>query len=189
MSITKALVVATVLVFALFVSPSARAEMTDHEGSDHEHHGTMGHARKQQDSEPSSHIAEADPVFERYFAILASLSQNTMKDVQSNAKAVAEEAAKLEEGSGNKARHARLGEIAASAKSLGEKTEIGPAREEFGKLSEKMIEYQKEFGGNESDGKPVYYCGMAKKKWVQRDKEPGNPYYGPSMAMCRSKIK
>jgi hypothetical protein len=77
--------------------------------------------------------------------------------------------------------------VSADAKSLAENTDIASARTEFGALSEKLVGLQEKHG--EASGKLVVFrCDMAKKVWLQKNEDPGNPYFGPSMATCRRKL-
>lgn len=187
----KALAATAFLVLPLLVSPPARAEMSHHESGGHEHPGAEEQVQRGHHATAGSHDMAMDEVLEKYFAIVSSLSQDSMKDVRSNAKALAEAAARLEKeptGKSADALRALLAEISDVAKSLAEKTDIGPARAEFAKLSEKLIDYQVDFGDRESGSIHVFACDMAKKMWLQKNEAPGNPYLGPAMAKCRRKI-
>jgi len=152
--------------------------------SSHENDGGTGH-------EPTA----MDPVFENYFEIRASLAQDSLKDVSTSANALAEA---IEDSSANgsatgtdesreKDQRALEAEIAATARELAKKTDIESARVEFGKLSTQMYDYRK-MSGMSSDDVHAFACDMAKKIWLQESDDPGNPYYGRSMARCARKI-
>jgi Cu(I)/Ag(I) efflux system membrane fusion protein len=176
-------------VASLLVLSTARAEMTDH-GSHSRHseknaseEGAMGHHKS----------AERGAMFGTYFAILDALKQNSMEGVQDNAKALAQAADKANEKLSSGSEHdcgasTQLGDVKAAASSLSEKADIKSSREQFGKLSEYMVEYQKMCGDADSEKLHIFICDMAKKTWLQEDTEIGNPYYGPSMAKCRREI-
>jgi hypothetical protein len=141
---------------------------------------------------PSAGMEEA---LESYFAILSSLSQDSMENVQTNAKDLADSTSKLaghcggsKDGCPESCRLGPLADASAAAKSLSEKTDISAARSEFGTLSEKLAEYLKNGQEEGSDKLYVFTCDMAKKIWLQKNEDPGNPYFGPSMAKCKRKI-
>ena len=184
---------AVFLAMALLVLPSAWAQQAQHDRDHHaemDHQGTeMGH----KGAGMSEHGAGAKGIFDSYFAIGSSLSQDSMEHVQTNAKALAEAAEKAEKEAKNNPEHSHslhtlLGKISDAAESLTEKTDISAARAEFGTLSEKMVEYQKKHGEKDSGKLHVYRCDMAKKVWLQKNENSGNPYMGPSMAMCRREL-
>lgn len=65
--------------------------------------------------------------------------------------------------------------------------DIKAVRASFENLSNALISYLKEV--DRKEGEPsitacTFYCPMAKKLWLQADKEVGNPYYGKSMLKC-----
>ena len=70
---------------------------------------------------------------------------------------------------------------AASSKIQGQDLEA--ARDTFFELSKPLLVYlNKYYSGNNSYFR--YFCGMAKKGWVQTEKGTRNPYYGSSMLTC-----
>ena len=167
---------------------SAKAGNSDQ----HANEDKSEHACKQSDKD--GHGAGVGKVMDSYFAILASLSQNSMDNVGDNAKALAEGAdglikqcADCKGDSVKACSMAPMADVSAAAKSLAEKTDIDSARTEFGALSEKLVELQGKHAEG-SDKLAVYRCDMAKKVWLQENEDPGNPYLGPSMATCRRKL-
>ena len=159
---------------------------SSHQGTEaNQEHGT---------TTSSEHTATRD-IFRNYFDIRASLAEDSLKNVSSNANALAKA---MEDSGANtsmstdesqeKARSSSETEIAVTARELAKKTDIESARTEFGKLSAQMYEYRK-MSGTESGGVHAFACDMAKKVWLQESDSPGNPYYGRSMAKCARKIE
>jgi hypothetical protein len=143
-------------------------------------------------AEPATGMEEA---LESYFAILSSLSEDSMENVQANAKDLAETMSKLaghcggsKDGCPKSCRLGPLADAGAAAKSLSEKGDITAARSEFGTLSENLAEFLKNGDEEDSSKLYVYTCDMAKKVWIQKNEDPGNPYFGSSMAKCKRKI-
>ena len=109
-------------------------------------------------------------LFSKYEAIRQGLLKNSLKDVQSNAKALS-----------TAATEAKNDTIAKAADSVATSADLKQARETFGVLSEEMVKLRAETSG---DKPSVAYCPMAKKKWLQSKKEEiANPYE-PAMREC-----
>ncbi len=72
---------------------------------------------------------------------------------------------------------------AAISKKLSESKNIEEAREHFKSLSKEIVATtsKKELGSLK-----VAYCPMARAKWIQKEVEVRNPYYGASMLECGS---
>ena len=159
------------------------------------------HPCKQADKSAGEHpckqadkSAGVEKIMDSYFAILSSLSQNSMDGVRENAETLSESADGLIKqcagytGDGVKACSMDpMADVSAAAKSLAGQTDISSARTEFGALSEKLVELQGK-QGESPDKLAVFKCDMAKKVWLQENEDPGNPYFGPSMATCRHKL-
>ena len=66
------------------------------------------------------------------------------------------------------------------------KRDIVRVREGFLTLSEAMIEYMKKYAKDEArqKGYKLFYCGMEKRSWVQKEEAVGNPYVGAKIAYC-----
>jgi hypothetical protein len=135
-------------------------------------------------------------VFSDYFAIRASLAGDSLENVPTRAKALAESIERfskrhMSEMSAKDEESLRtlMTEMATSATSLAATKDINSAREEFGKLSAKLAEYQKAFGAKDSEDVHVFACDMAKKIWLQESEDPENPYFGPAMAKCARKLQ
>jgi len=182
------------VALALLIPAAAWAEMSHHQGEAHSNHGEEGHHVKM--GEHGAHMKTTDAVFENYFAIQASLAGDSMEGIPEKAKALAEAITQRYENAmegdahkhGSDA-HALMTHIMDSTKSLAKKTDISSAREEFGKVSEKMVEYWKLSGEHQSVKAHVFRCDMANKIWLQDSDEIRNPYYGSAMLRCGREIK
>jgi hypothetical protein len=64
--------------------------------------------------------------------------------------------------------------------------ELAPARKAFGELSETLVPWMLDA---RIEGVQGFVCPMNRKKWVQRDQEASNPYYGQSMKTCAVRLK
>ncbi|MBI4830679.1 MAG: DUF3347 domain-containing protein [Candidatus Lindowbacteria bacterium] len=160
-------------------------------GTTHEQGAEASH---EHGAETSHEHSATNDVFENYFDIRASLAQDSLKDVSANANALAkaiEDSGKSAPAGTNesqeKAQRSLETDMAATARSLAKKTEIESMRTEFGKLSSQLYEYRK-MTGMPADTY-AFACDMAKNMWLQDSPDPGNPYYGRSMAKCARKIE
>ncbi|MBI5119106.1 DUF3347 domain-containing protein [Candidatus Poribacteria bacterium] len=172
-----------------------------HQGAQATHeHGTQSQAQgteagHEHGAVTSNEHTAADSIFDNYFDIRASLAQDTLKDVSSSANALAKAAgdSRATGSAGTneaqeKTQRSLETEMAAAARDLAKKTDIASARTEFGELSSQLYEYRKATGMT-SDNVHAFACDMAKKVWLQESADPGNPYYGRSMAKCAREIE
>jgi len=174
------------LVVLLFIHPFLGwAEMNHHGGESRRLSGDH------QDMGMSAHYKTMKDVFENYFAIQASLAEDSMEHVPPRAKAMAEtieslqdESMKWCERTHEGGMHALMSDMGAAAGSLAEQKDIDPARREFGKLSEKLVEYRKGYGKDQLGKAYVFVCDMAKQVWLQDSDDLRNPYYGSAMLKC-----
>jgi hypothetical protein len=115
-----------------------------------------------------------------YFRIQTALVDDRIDTIKSDALLVAQEAGGL--GAPGKP-------IEEAATALSQTTEIGAAREAFGRLSDAVIAYAD--GTKTSPGSDVatVYCPMVKKSWLQKNGEVKNPYFGKAMPSCGEKKK
>ena len=126
-----------------------------------------------------------------YEAIRLALLTDSMDGVMDHAKALEEQASSLRENitaeQAGVAAHdledcaAALGDIETAAMNLAEASGLEAAREEFFVLTKPMAKYRKLTGDETTI---VAYCSMARKAWIQPDRELGNPYYGQKMPTC-----
>jgi hypothetical protein len=199
LSITVLLVLSIFAVSSAWAEGQPKCPVTGGDGhqclpADEAKHQCL-HSGENQQAEKDGDSAGLEKTLDSYFAILASLSKDSMDNVQANAKDLAERMSKVAEhcrtskdGCGKSCRPGLLADASAAAKSLSEKADIGEARSEFGVLSEKLAEFLKNVQEEGTGKLHVFKCDMAKKVWLQKNEDPGNPYYGPSMAKCRRKI-
>jgi hypothetical protein len=109
-------------------------------------------------------------LFSKYESIRQGLLKNSLKDVQSSAKALSTAATEAEKDA-----------IAKAADTVATSADLAKAREAFGVLSDEMIKLRAEATG---DKPGVAYCPMARKSWLQSKKEEiANPYE-PAMKEC-----
>jgi hypothetical protein len=194
---SKALVKGLIVCFGMGLPVAAWAGMEGCGGGHSDSHSSNQGAQATHEhgaATSNDHSAMGD-AFENYFDIRGSLAQDSLKDVPSNANALAkaiEDSGKSASASANdsreKAQRSLETEMAATARELAKKTDIASARTEFGKLSAQLYEYRKT-SGMTSDDVHAFACDMAKKIWLQESADPGNPYYGRSMAKCARKIE
>ena len=156
----------------------------------------MHHGSQQHHTAMSHHQETMDKVFEDYFAIQSSLAADSMESVSAKAKAMAEVIDSLQGesmkccGRGHESgMHALMSDMGAAAGSLAEQKDIDSARREFGKLSEKLVEYRKSYGKNQLEEVHVFVCDMAKQVWLQDSEELRNPYYGSAMLTCGRRVQ
>ncbi|GAB4338012.1 MAG: hypothetical protein Kow0099_11710 [Candidatus Abyssubacteria bacterium] len=133
-----------------------------------------------------------DALYESYFAIQSALANDSLDGVPGHAKKLAQKttsecAMSCMSQEQMACPHGLTGELHNAAVALSEAKDLASARTEFGRLSEKMVEYHKRFGRDKEA--TAFICDMAKQVWLQETDEPGNPYYGPSMAKCARKLK
>ena len=108
-------------------------------------------------------------LFTRYEGVRQGFLKASLKQVQSNAKALAADA-----------RKAKQEAIAKEADAVASAADMEKARAALGPLSDRMIELQKKTEG----ARPaVYSCPMVRKSWLQPKGKVGNPYEA-SMADC-----
>lgn len=81
---------------------------------------------------------------------------------------------------------AALGTVKTAAAAMNVKgLKLDAAREKFGALSDAVIALVNGYFPKELSAKYyTFYCGMAKKHWLQSDKETRNPYFGSQMLKC-----
>ncbi len=114
---------------------------------------------------------QVEQILGQYFQIQKSLAEDSVNGVSQSAGAI------------EKIIHqAQLTALSGAAARL-QTNDLKTARKEFGDLSDKLITYLKTTGAKRN---PPYqfYCPMAKKSWLQPDKQVRNPYYGSSMPTC-----
>lgn len=125
------------------------------------------------------------PVLQSYLKIHDLLSNDSTRGLETEARAIFEAAARLDEASVTE-EHADHYEglpekIRRAAQALAGASDLPSARESFKQLSRPMAMW-----GTMSNpvGVQVMFCSMAQASWLQGQGEARNPYYGKSMSSC-----
>lgn len=126
---------------------------------------------------------DVDRVLVEYFKIQRVLAQDSTQGTVDAARQIADLAAKIK-ADGPAAK------MAADLKAAAEQftaPDLKTARDQFFALSKPLLEYlhQHYSGGGEYFR---FYCGMARKAWVQEDEGIRNPYHGSEMLTCGERI-
>ncbi len=109
-------------------------------------------------------------LFAKYETVRQGLLKNSLKDVQTSAKTLAD-AATAEKNE----------TIANAADAVAKSADLDKARAAFSGLSEEMIKLRADVKG---DRPAIAYCPMVRKSWLQsKDDKIGNPYE-PAMKEC-----
>ena len=110
-------------------------------------------------------------------AIAASLANDTMTGVQSNAALIETEAAKLSPPAPK---------LAAAARSLHGTAKIADARTAFGRMNDELVAYMDAHKLTIDPSTRIAVCPMVNKPWLQKDAAIRNPYFGKEMLTCGS---
>ncbi len=121
-----------------------------------------------------------DQLLGQYYLIQKSLASDSTGGVVASA-------SQIEKISGQAARtepqaKIHLMALSAAAAKL-QTTDLKSARNGFGELTDSLIAYLHN-AGSERNPPYQFFCSMAKRNWLQPDKEVRNPYYGGSMPKC-----
>ena len=127
-------------------------------------------------SPPSALTGTARTVFDNYIQIQTVLAEDSLKNMASSARTLADVVRKDTTG-------AFSGQITRQAEAVAKAEDLAAAREAFKPLSGSLIQYLKT---NKVPPGAYYevYCAMAKASWLQTDKTVRNPYFGQSMLRC-----
>jgi hypothetical protein len=130
---------------------------------------------------PTARAADTiNGVLTPYFRIQSALVDDRIDTLKNDALLVAQEAVNL--GAAGKP-------IEEAATALSQATEIGAAREAFGRLSDAVIAYADSTKINPGADVVTMYCPMVKKSWLQKNGDVKNPYFGKAMPNCGEKKK
>ena len=109
-------------------------------------------------------------LFSKYETVRQGLLKNSLKDVQTSAKALSTAATAEKHET-----------IAKAADAVAKSADLAKAREAFAGLSDELIKLRTEAKG---DRPAVAWCPMVKKSWLQsKEDKIGNPY-DPAMKEC-----
>jgi hypothetical protein len=128
---------------------------------------------------PQAAFSEASQpkVLSYYIMIQESLAADSLEGAKSGASQLAKSAEASKVGG--------RAEIIASAKSMGQASTIKEARKHFKQLSKVVVVWVEK---SKPEGVQVSYCAMAGARWVQKQGEIRNPYYGKEMLTCGEKV-
>jgi len=126
-----------------------------------------------------------EEILGKYSIVQESLSKDSVQGVDSAAKGIVELASETRASDPDV--QILVDDLnKASTKIQGQDLEA--ARSTFFELSKPLLIYlTKYYSGDNAYFR--YFCGMAKKGWVQAEKGTRNPYYGSSMLTCGELIK
>jgi len=145
---------------------------------------------------PGSSAASQDSfatIDSSYQSIRLALLDDSTKDVQANAEAIAKAATALKANTTATAAGVAeadvgtvsdlLPQVIARAETLAAASEIGAQREALKTLTQPLVRWHEKLGG---DRPRVAYCPMERGAWFQPDGVLGNPYGGTRMPRCGS---
>jgi hypothetical protein len=129
-------------------------------------------------------------IVDKYTAIQELLTDDPVAKLPAAAKdlsTAAKETARLKGAS--KDLQTLLGKVDTLAGTIGGKdVKLDDARATFKDLSAAVVELvDKYVPEKDASAYSVYYCPMAKAKWVQKGDKTKNPYYGKKMQTCGTK--
>ena len=128
---------------------------------------------------------EMEMVLQQYSRIHISLTNDTTAGVDSAAQSIVKITA------GIKTADTKVLGLTASVTKAAQAIQgkdLEAARSEFFELSKPLLAYVYQLYSGEQEYFR-FYCGMAKKGWVQESKDLRNPYYGSSMLSCGELIQ
>ncbi|HYR29101.1 MAG TPA: DUF3347 domain-containing protein [Thermoanaerobaculia bacterium] len=109
-------------------------------------------------------------LFSKYETVRQALLKQKLADVQSSAKALAEEAKKAENV-----------EVLKTAEAVSATKDLKAARTAFASLSNEMIKVR---NATKGERPAIGFCPMVNKSWLQaKSQKVGNPY-DPAMEVC-----
>jgi len=128
---------------------------------------------------------EIDELLPEYFKIQAALASDTTDGVEEAAQSLQKKAKSIT--TSEPELQAVQSQLVEASKQI-QAQDLETARNTFFSLSKPVLVYLNKFHAEKSRY-ARYYCGMAKKGWVQSDMDIKNPYYGSSMLRCGKLIQ
>jgi len=126
-----------------------------------------------------------DAILKDYFTIQSALAQDKTTGVDAAAQSMDRTAKSI--GANDPEIKSLVTEIEASARKI-QGQSLEAARNTFFDLSRPLLTYLNKYHASK-DSYFRFFCPMAKKGWIQSDKDTRNPYYGSSMLKCGELIK
>ncbi len=126
-----------------------------------------------------------DDIWNIYFQIRKQLSQDSLADMSRKVSLMNNRANAVVHSDEGRNIKSIAEKIMSTIGALKEK-DIVKAREAFLVLSDAMIQYMKNYTkeASKEKGYKLFYCGMEKKSWVQKEEKVGNPYVSSKIAFC-----
>ena len=137
--------------------------------------GTSGSAKSVPPAPAGAAATGLKAILEPYLRIQTALHADNLADAKKDARAVADQAAKL--GAAGAA-------MQAAAAALQQAADLKAARAAFGRLGDALMKQAKDSGAPLGDGVNVAYCPMVQKYWLQTGEKIRNPFYGKEMSDC-----
>lgn len=129
--------------------------------------------------------SEIDSLLVDYFKIQTALASDTTENIDVVAKAIHKKAEGIE--AADPAIQALLTQLKDAANQI-QGEDLEGSRDQFFALSKPLLVYLQKFH-SEKERYSRYFCGMAKKGWIQSEEGTRNPYYGGAMLTCGDLIK
>jgi hypothetical protein len=126
-----------------------------------------------------------DKILTDYFTIQSALARDTTTGIDSAASAIAQTATTIK--ADDPEVNTLVSDLQTAAREIQGK-DLETARKNFFDLSRPLLVYLNKFH-SDTASYSRFFCPMAKKGWIQPDKETRNPYYGSSMLACGQLIE
>ena len=123
---------------------------------------------------------QVENILDQYFIIQSALAKDSTQGVDAAARIIVKLAAVSED------RDPQISKLLVQAKTAATRIQgknLTQTRNQFFELSKPLLVYLNRFYSGERTFYR-YFCSMAKKGWIQPNKETRNPYYGSSMSTC-----
>lgn len=126
-----------------------------------------------------------DDIWGVYFQIRKQLAQDILGNMDENVSLIRNRTDAILKSNESSNFKTIVKNIKTASEKLTEK-DIVVVRSAFLELSDSMIQYMKNYAKDISikRGYKLYFCGMEKKSWVQKEEVVGNPYVSAGIAFC-----
>lgn len=126
-----------------------------------------------------------DMILQNYYEIQSALAQDTTSGIPAAAGSIDQTARSID--SSDSELRGLVREIQTAAQKI-QGQDLETARTTFFDLSRPLLVYLNKYH-SDKQAAHRFYCPMAKKGWIQSEKEIENPYYGNSMLTCGQLIE
>ena len=126
-----------------------------------------------------------DDIWDVYFQIRKQLSKDSLMNMNKKIVVIKNRAKAILQSKEKENMKAIVRKIVESTDGLSQK-DIVQVRDAFLNMSDAMIQYMKNYTKKEAKekGYQLFFCGMEKKAWVQKEEKVGNPYVSSKIAFC-----